>query len=83
MPERIRQGFHAPTSQILICIEPDDVIEALNHAVSRDRAIELMKRNEDSLIRAYHYGWDGEWMLAIRDVLGDELTDDERRIADL
>lgn len=81
-----QQGFNESTGDIIVVCSPDDVQAALAEensngekmTITREKAIELMKANEEGLTYAYHHGWDGEWMLSIQDVLEDEVTDADR-----
>lgn len=85
-----KQGYNPATGDIVIVCSPEDVQEALGNSrevvegrlylntISKKRAKQLMKENEEALTRAYQQGWNGEWGLSIRDVLGDKVTDEER-----
>lgn len=69
---RHKSGYNAKTEQVIIVINPEDVMEATG--TSRDCALHLMRSHADSLVCGYHKGWDGEWSESISSTLEEAIT---------
>ena len=81
MRKPYRQGFNPSTGDILVVCSWGDVQAALardGRTITKRRAIQLMRANEEALTYAYQHGWEGEWAQSIRDVLYDQVKPSER-----